>query len=250
MNSSEQKNEIFSALSKAQSELQGAIKDSSNPFFKSNYADLASVWGVLQLPLAKNGLCVVQTTEEHPDGVLLETTLGHTSGQWISSKLFMRPVKNDPQSVGSCLTYARRYSLAALCGVIAIDDDGNAASHYEAPKAKGYEKREEAHNAARAAVVIKPVQPAPVEDDVALDMFDAQPSGVSDYGNTTISGTKLKVFHDKVKSYGWSPAAAKLLLASKGVSSSTAMTNANFDAIVADLGNDKVKHKYEMETTK
>ena len=117
------------ALSKAQGAIKGAIKDSANPFFKSSYADLASVWDAARAPLAANGLAVVQTTELPGDGgAVLVTTLCHESGEWIDGMLPIRPVKDDPQGMGSAITYMRRYALAAIVGIAPEDDDGNAAS--------------------------------------------------------------------------------------------------------------------------
>ena len=131
MNQSESIAELSAALAKAQGAMMGATKDSSNPFFKSKYADLASVWDACRKPLSDNGLSVVQTTEfipENPDLVCIETTLCHSSGQWIKGRLAGKPVKNDPQGVGSCITYFRRYSLQSMVGIAPEDDDGNAAS--------------------------------------------------------------------------------------------------------------------------
>ena len=135
MNQSEQINELSKALSVAQSQMSFARKDSKNPFFKSSYADLSSVWDACREPLTKNGLAVIQTFDADHDGgeVIVVTTLTHSSGQWISSRLKMPLVKKDPQGLGSAITYGRRYSLAAIVGVIADeDDDGNAATHGKA----------------------------------------------------------------------------------------------------------------------
>lgn len=123
--------DLSAALAKAQRAIKGAIKDSSNPFFKNKYADLSSVWEACRLPLTENGLSVVQTSDfliDQPDYVVIETQLNHSSGQWIRGKIAMKPVKSDPQGIGSCITYARRYSLAAIIGIAPEDDDGNAAS--------------------------------------------------------------------------------------------------------------------------
>lgn len=128
---SESIGKLTEALSKAQSVLEGALTDSDNPFFKSKYADLASVWKACRKPLTDNGLAVMQTTypiPENPELIGLETVLSHVSGEWITGNLVMKPVKNDPQAIGSCITYMRRYSLAAIVGVSPEDDDGNAAS--------------------------------------------------------------------------------------------------------------------------
>jgi hypothetical protein len=118
-------NELAAALSKAQGEMQAAIKDKINPFFKSSYADLGSVWDAARPVLSKYGLCVMQTTEMSPDGskIVMVTTLAHTSGQWMKSFLPLNPSKNDSQGIGAALTYLRRYSLSAIVGVVCDDDD-------------------------------------------------------------------------------------------------------------------------------
>lgn len=134
-NRSESINELAAALSKAQGAMGTAKKDASNPFFKSRYADLASVWEACRKPLSDNGLSVVQLPEFTDSGIRLETLLMHSSGQWMSSVLCMTPTKSDPQGIGSCITYARRYSLSAVVGICPEDDDGEAVSGKAAPKA-------------------------------------------------------------------------------------------------------------------
>jgi hypothetical protein len=137
-------NELAAALSKAQAKVKGAKKDSQNPHFRNDYADLASVWDACRDALTSNDLSVVQTTEAG-DGTLVtvHTTLLHKSGQWVRGALTMKPQKVDPQGIGSCITYARRYALAAIVGVAPEDDDGNAASQPEVrkstPKPEGYD---------------------------------------------------------------------------------------------------------------
>jgi hypothetical protein len=131
MAQSEVINELAAALSKAQGEMQAAIKDKVNPFFKSSYADLGSVWDAARPVLSKYGLCIMQTTEINADGskIIMVTTLAHTSGQWVKSFLPLNPAKNDSQGVGAAITYLRRYSLSAIVGVVCDeDDDGETAS--------------------------------------------------------------------------------------------------------------------------
>jgi len=136
MKTSETINELATALSLAQSEIEGAVKDSANPFFKSKYADLASVWDAIRAPFAKNGLSVVQGPEVvfYAEGrvSVLCTRLMHKGGQWIESQIPLEPIKNDPQGVGSAITYMRRYALQAMAGVAPEDDDGNHASGRQA----------------------------------------------------------------------------------------------------------------------
>lgn len=102
-------------------------KDASNPFFKSKYASLSNILEQIQMPLAESGLCFVQfPTEENT----LTTIIIHSeSGEYLQGTYSIVPAKNDPQAVGSAITYARRYALGAALGLnIDDDDDGNAAS--------------------------------------------------------------------------------------------------------------------------
>jgi len=124
MKTSEQISELAAALAAAQGMMENAIMNRVNPHFKSKYADLAAIFDAARKPLSANGLAIVQTIG---DGVL-HTRLLHTSGQWIASEHPL-PMSGRPQEIGSALTYARRYSLSALIGIAADeDDDANAAS--------------------------------------------------------------------------------------------------------------------------
>ena len=121
--------ELATAMAKAQAEIKAALKDSKNPHFKSSYADLTSVWDACRGALTKNGISVIQIPNFEGDEVWLETMLLHASGDSIKGRYPLRPQQQTPQGYGSALTYARRYSLAAMVGVVADeDDDGNAAS--------------------------------------------------------------------------------------------------------------------------
>jgi len=122
--------ELMAALAKAQGEIVSGIKNKSNPFFKSKFLDLAAVWEVIRKPLSSHGLSVVQTVEGTTEQLYLLTILGHSSGQWIKSKMPLILVKKTPQEMGSSISYSRRYSLMALIGVCAEDedDDGEAAT--------------------------------------------------------------------------------------------------------------------------
>jgi hypothetical protein len=118
--------EFNAALSKVQGALKGALKDSDNPFFKSSYADLESVWNTVRQHLADNGFSVVQTPDE--EGTRLVTTLLHSSGAWRKGKWLLNTVKKDPQGYMASITYARRGGLVAMLGIHQTDDDGNEAS--------------------------------------------------------------------------------------------------------------------------
>ena len=141
MNKSESIKELATSLAKAQGSIKGAIKDSSNPFFKSKYADLASVVEAIRSAYASNGLSYIQTVEpSQADEVRVETMILHSSGEWISCGVLALPVsKVEAQGYGSAFTYARRYSLSAAVGIAPEDDDGNAATAAK-PKQIDYSK--------------------------------------------------------------------------------------------------------------
>lgn len=128
MKKSDTISELAKALTKAQTSYNSLIKDSNNPFFKSKYADLAACIECVREPLASNGLAIIQSTDYENGVTFVETTLIHTSGEWISGKYPLTPTKQDCQGLGAALTYARRYSLTSLLGIAAEDDDGNSAS--------------------------------------------------------------------------------------------------------------------------
>lgn len=120
---------LFAALSKAFPEIEGAVKDSNNPHFKTKYADLGSVVEAIKPALVKHGLFFAQVNHEQQGGVCVETLVCHDSGEQMSfGKLFVPASKQDAQGYGSALTYARRYSLMTAFGVCPEDDDGNAAA--------------------------------------------------------------------------------------------------------------------------
>lgn len=123
-------NELFSALAKAQGEMNTAGLTANNPFFKSKYADLAEIVKASRPALTKNGLCVIQQIRMNEEGLhVLHTLLAHSSGQWIETRMKINPAKNDIQGLGSYISYIRRYSYAALVGVVVSDedDDGEVA---------------------------------------------------------------------------------------------------------------------------
>lgn len=126
-------NELAQALAKAQSEIKDAMKDSKNPHFKNDYASLSSVLEAIREPLSKNGLSLLQATKinppqgEVPASTYLVSKLMHASGQWIESDTPLLFAKHDMQGLGSAMTYARRYAIAAMCGISQKDDDGEAS---------------------------------------------------------------------------------------------------------------------------
>ncbi len=172
-------NELATALAKAQGAIEGAQKDSENPFFSSKYADLASVWNAIRKPLAENGLSIIQ----RPYGLTgIETILLHSSGQWISGgKMEIAPARKwkeakdgaekkmvqmppDAHGIGSAITYARRYTLMAVAGVAPEDDDGNAATGKSSETKKVEVKKPEGNGIGKAKnAVLKSIKNLPEE---------------------------------------------------------------------------------------
>jgi predicted aconitase len=146
---SDQLDQLFTALAKAQGEMTAAAKDCANPFFKSRYADLSSVWNACREPLSKNGLSVLQIVQTTESGDVLHTTLGHSSGQYMTSTMPIR-IKtegkgaNELQALGAAITYLRRFALSALVGVAPDDDNDGNGSQYKA------QPRQEAPKVAQA----------------------------------------------------------------------------------------------------
>lgn len=119
--------ELYGALAKAQSTMEVAGCNRTNPFLKTKYSDLKDIIKASRKSLAANNLSVTQSINRNDNGQLtLTTILGHASGQFISSELPLNPPKSDPQSLGSYISYMRRYAYASLCGVVSGDEDDDA----------------------------------------------------------------------------------------------------------------------------
>lgn len=143
MKTSEQTDKIFAAIADAQAATEAATKDSTNPAFRSKYADLTAHVEVIR-PAAKAAkLAVLQELTSDDNGVSVITRIAHASGQWVEfGPLFIPANKHDAQGFGSAASYARRYALSAAWGTVADDDDGNAAvasKPYQLPKPVGYD---------------------------------------------------------------------------------------------------------------
>jgi hypothetical protein len=120
---------IATALVKAQKAFGPALKSSTNPHFKSRYADLSACVEAVIDALNDNGIALVQKSYDCVDGIMVETVFVHESGEMLETGILRFPLmKNDPQGAMACLTYARRGSLMAACGIAPEDDDGNSAS--------------------------------------------------------------------------------------------------------------------------
>lgn len=166
MNKSETIELLAQALLKAQTEFMTASKDAKNPFFKSKYATLNSVWEAVATALHNNGLVCIQPIVNN----MVATTIIHTSGQFITSECPIVCAKqNDPQALGSAITYSRRYALASMLGVMTDDDDD----------AESAMVRKQPQSAPKPAP--KPAEPAPAQIPVSnlsnkcvLDIMAAQ----------------------------------------------------------------------------
>lgn len=129
MRSSESRIAVSKAFALAQASAKKALKDSTNPHFKSKYSDLASVWDAACESLAANGLFALQDLTNIDGGVAVTTYIGHSSGEWLEFGPLIMPVADQrPHTYGSASTYGRRYSLAAALGIVPDDDDGNGAT--------------------------------------------------------------------------------------------------------------------------
>lgn len=152
---------IAEAIAAAQSEIDNAEKDATNPAFRSKYATLASVYNACRPALAKHKVAVIQVPFNLPEGDIgIATLLAHPSGEWIKGRLYCKPTKYDAHGVGSVLTYMRRYSLSAMVGVAPEDDDGNAGvskpSEQKAPPARQTAHKENSLNASDGGGQLQP----------------------------------------------------------------------------------------------
>lgn len=187
MRTSEDLNELAAALAKAQAKIENAPLNKNNPHFKNKYADLAAIRDAVTKPLSEQGLSYVQMTGTTEGGQFaLFTRLMHTSGQWMES-IYPLPVDVGKQQVmGSAITYARRYSLAAVCGVAAEeDDDGKAATSPGEPRqqrpAKTYSGTAQRGNAAqKSAPEAPPTQHQPPADGNGKAAGTGNPIEVTD----------------------------------------------------------------------
>lgn len=137
MKTSDTTTKIFDALAKAQGVLEAATKDSTNPAFRSKYADLTSHVEAIRPAAKAHNLSVIQELTSDDNGVAVVTRICHASGEWVEcGPLFIPATKHDAQGFGSACSYARRYALSAAFGTIADDDDGNAAVQSHKPVAQ------------------------------------------------------------------------------------------------------------------
>lgn len=200
---------LAEALSKMQGEMAEAKKETNNPFLNKKYADLATCWAVAREPLSRNGLAVVQTTAQSFEEIgeanrkqlviTINTILMHASGEWISGSMSMPLAKNDPQGVGSAVSYGRRYGLSAILGIVGKDedDDANAASMppQTAPARKAAAKAQAA-SAPQAAAKKAEVRARGEQSLKGMLLDDAglglKPAEVADWIRRTIGRDDIK----------------------------------------------------------
>ena len=189
---------IATAFIKAKREFSPALKDKTNPAFRSKYADLGACLEAVNEALLNNWIALTQRTHPDEHGVTVETVLMHESGETISSgPLHVPAVKQDAQGFGSAMTYARRYSLMAVCGIAPEDDDGSAASaHKPASAVKG------AMGAVMRDEPALPEKRASYIDGLAGDLIDEHDNGL--VGSAILGAIDAEKLNDTERMYLWS----------------------------------------------
>ena len=171
--------ELLRALDAFQQDNIKLSRTANNPFFKSKYAPLDEVLELVTPKLHEHGLALVQSTLMHSEIVVLRTVLAHIqSGQWLASEYPLLPAKqNDPQQLGSAMTYARRYVIKAVCGLAEADDDGNFASGKAKSVDQFTSRKQTPPKAPTPALIVraKPA-PAPSASQASMPVANAKPA--------------------------------------------------------------------------
>lgn len=195
--------QLAAALALAQGEMGVALKDATNPHFKSKYADLASVLDACRPALSKHGLAVLQLPEVGDGRLVVTTVLVHKSGQQIRTSLGTKLAQDTPQAIGSAITYLRRYSLMAVVGIAPDDDDGEAAH------GRGQDRRDERYEPREVRREPEPRQPEPREvrrEDPHHPSWDSSKGSffvtLSEFGDAW--GQPAAVKYDTVKAWALS----------------------------------------------
>jgi len=172
--------QVAAALVKAQKAFGPALKTNTNPAFKSRYADLSACVEAVVDALNENGIMLMQRNIECASGVTVETVFIHESGETLSSgPLHVPATKQDAQGYGSALTYARRYSLMAACGIAPEDDDGNAATNKTKARQTWLDQQRAAIFGAKSTGELKTLHGSAVDvamaenDSAAVDILNA-----------------------------------------------------------------------------
>jgi hypothetical protein len=189
-----QRSETIGELAKALAAANGHIKnpnlDAVNPHFKSKYATLGAIINAVRAPLAAHGISAVQTVSNDGGSVGVTTTLLHSSGEWMAETIWSAlPDRATVQQLGSSITYLRKYSLAAITGIVGEeDDDGNAGSsgdRNDRPEPRKTFKPTEAKGAPVAApkasappAKAAPAKEEPVKDRIVADAYPEEYAGV------------------------------------------------------------------------
>jgi hypothetical protein len=210
---------LMPALLKAQTLIGGAKKGASNPYFKSKYADFGSVLEACKDILNDNGITILQPHGISEFGPYVETLLVHSSGEWVSSRTLVTVAKqNDPQALGSAITYARRYGLQSMLSMPAEDDDGESAMDR-----RSLRKDKQVEN----AVAQSPAKTSPDKKAPPLDRAEQAPvpqaAKSRDETNSLISSTSRVVIAKKVKTI---PELQGLMKASYGTDKKEELTDA------------------------
>lgn len=163
-------NEIITALAKAQGEMGHAAKDAANPHFRSKFSSLASVIDAVRDAFCKHGLAFFHTVSCEGPTVKVYCTIAHSSGQWIRSEFGAQAQDAKPQSIGSAISYGKRYSLQALAGIASADDDDGEAAHGRVVQSKTPLAKPDALKAAYAAVMAKPKMTKEIALDLAAEV--------------------------------------------------------------------------------
>lgn len=184
---------IYAAFVKAQKEFAPALKSATNPHFKSKYADLSACVEAVIDALHNHGLAMIQRTHDDDKGVTVETVFIHESGESMEGgRLHVPAAKQDPQGYGSALTYARRYSLMAACGIAPEDDDGNAASKAPARQQQAPARRPIAEKAVTdPAVLIKAME--------ATKSLDSLKTAFASAWKASSHAPEVKAAYDRLK---------------------------------------------------
>ena len=183
MKKSETLTEFSKAFAKTQKEMKQPLKDANNPFFKSKYVPLENVVEAITESASKNGLSFTQFPSSDEFGnVTVGTLVMHNSGEWIEYD----PIKNDPQSIGSAITYAKRYALSAIFGITSDqDDDGNEATQTKKqPSTKTKKQDEPVISVEQANYYLKEIAKISTEkgkEDGSIVKWFLQHLGVADY---------------------------------------------------------------------
>ena len=182
MNKSESIAAISQAIAKAQHDVENASKNAKNPHFKSKYADLAELLNTVRPVFSIHGLAIVQMPSFDGGIASVETMISHSSGEWISSICSAPVSKQDAQGVGSAITYLRRYSLAAMCGIAQEDDDANSSvGHAPQPQTQAKPQAKPEISSERLAKAIEAIKAGKATKDSVINNFtltDAQRAAI------------------------------------------------------------------------